>query len=97
MPKKESTTPTKTTANKTTRTTAAAKTTAARTPRVTNSRHSKVSSAAPAGGQETLTVNTEDIIARLAYGYWEARGFQGGSELEDWFRAEAEFRAQSAA
>jgi hypothetical protein len=27
-------------------------------------------------------------IASLAYSYWEARGRQGGSALEDWLRAE---------
>jgi hypothetical protein len=27
-------------------------------------------------------------IARLAYSYWEGRGRQHGSELEDWLRAE---------
>jgi hypothetical protein len=29
-------------------------------------------------------------IARLAYSYWEARGREHGSELEDWLRAERE-------
>ena len=29
-----------------------------------------------------------DAIARLAYSYWEARGYQGGSAEEDWLRAE---------
>ena len=29
-------------------------------------------------------------IAALAYSYWEARGRDGGSQLEDWFRAERE-------
>jgi len=31
-------------------------------------------------------------IARLAYSFWEARGFQGGSPEEDWLRAERELR-----
>ena len=31
---------------------------------------------------------THEEIARLAYSYWEARGYQGGSPWEDWFRAE---------
>ena len=31
-------------------------------------------------------------IASLAYSYWEARGFQGGSPDEDWLRAEEELR-----
>ncbi|MGO9231281.1 MAG: DUF2934 domain-containing protein [Bryobacteraceae bacterium] len=31
-------------------------------------------------------------IAALAFSYWEARGRQGGSAAEDWFRAERELR-----
>jgi hypothetical protein len=31
-------------------------------------------------------------IARLAYSYWEARGYQGGSPEEDWYRAQTELR-----
>jgi hypothetical protein len=31
---------------------------------------------------------TSDEISKLAYSYWEARGFQGGSPEEDWLRAE---------
>jgi hypothetical protein len=31
-------------------------------------------------------------IAMLAYSYWEARGRQDGSALEDWLRAERELR-----
>jgi hypothetical protein len=37
------------------------------------------------------TVDRE-AIARLAYSYWEARGFTGGSAEEDWLRAEEEIR-----
>ncbi len=70
--------------------------TATKTPRVTSSKHSKVSASAPVAASvaaaETIIVNPEEFIATLAYGYWESRGFQGGSELEDWFRAEAEYR-----
>ena len=29
-------------------------------------------------------------ISRRAYSYWEARGYQGGTPEEDWFRAERE-------
>jgi hypothetical protein len=29
-----------------------------------------------------------DEIAKLAYSFWEARGYQGGSPEEDWLRAE---------
>jgi hypothetical protein len=31
-----------------------------------------------------------DQIATLAYSYWEARGYEGGSPEEDWARAEQE-------
>ena len=36
---------------------------------------------------------TLDEIAQLAYSYWEARGYQGGSSEQDWLRAEQELRA----
>jgi len=38
--------------------------------------------------------STEDI-AKLAYALWEARGGNGGSAEEDWYRAEQEIRARS--
>jgi uncharacterized phage protein gp47/JayE len=38
--------------------------------------------------QVIATTPTHEEIARLAYSYWEARGYRGGSPLEDWFRAE---------
>ena len=31
-------------------------------------------------------------IAQLAYSYWEMRGYQDGSDEEDWLRAENELR-----
>ncbi|MFN3324917.1 MAG: DUF2934 domain-containing protein [Bryobacteraceae bacterium] len=37
---------------------------------------------------------SEEEIARLAYSYWEARGYTGGSPEEDWYRAERELRLQ---
>ena len=33
---------------------------------------------------------TEEEIARLAFSYFEQRGYQGGSPEEDWLRAEEE-------
>ncbi len=36
--------------------------------------------------------STDAAIAELAYSYWEARGYQGGSPQEDWLRAEQELR-----
>ena len=49
---------------------------------------------APAAGSASaeLTLNREEVV-RLAHSYWEARGCQGGSAEEDWFRAERELRA----
>lgn len=35
---------------------------------------------------------TFDEIAQLAYSYWEARGYQGGTSEEDWLRAEQQLR-----
>jgi hypothetical protein len=35
---------------------------------------------------------THDDISLLAYSYWKARGCQGGSSHEDWFRAEQELK-----
>jgi hypothetical protein len=36
-------------------------------------------------------------IARLAYSYWEARGYTGGSPEQDWLRAQRELCGKSAA
>jgi len=38
---------------------------------------------------------TSEQIAGLAYSYWEARGFQGGSPEQDWLRAEQELAAKT--
>jgi hypothetical protein len=38
----------------------------------------------------------QEEIARLAYGYWHARGRSGGDPLEDWVRAENEYYASRA-
>lgn len=52
---------------------------------------------------ESANTNNHDVvvdrdsIARLAYSYWEARGFVGGSPEEDWLRAEREIRENLAA
>jgi Protein of unknown function (DUF2934) len=39
---------------------------------------------------DEISAPTHNEIADLAYEYWEARGGQGGSPWEDWFRAEQE-------
>ncbi len=41
-------------------------------------------------------VSTREKIALLAYSYWEARGRQGGTPEEDWFRAERVILGNSA-
>jgi hypothetical protein len=46
--------------------------------------------------QQEMVVDRE-AVARLAYSYWEARGFIGGSPEEDWLRAEREVRETLAA
>jgi hypothetical protein len=35
---------------------------------------------------------SQEEIATLAYSYWVARGYTGGSPEEDWLRAEQELR-----
>jgi len=37
-------------------------------------------------------VSEYEQVALLAYSFWEARGRQGGSSEEDWYRAEREVR-----
>jgi len=46
----------------------------------------------PAVQSKGLTSKEE--IARLAYSYWESRGFSHGLADEDWIRAEAELLAR---
>ena len=45
----------------------------------------------------TRIAPSQEEIGRLAYSYWEARGFQGGSPEEDWLRAERELTTASIA
>ena len=45
------------------------------------------------GSQSTQAISPEEI-ARLAYSYWEARGFTHGLADEDWVRAEAALLAR---
>jgi hypothetical protein len=62
-------------------------------PRVRTVKHSKA--AAPVAESpaivETMTLSAHDRIAKIAYGYWEARGFETGCPEQDWLRAEREF------
>ena len=44
--------------------------------------------------QSQPRIVTDGQIAARAYEYWEARGYQGGSAEDDWFRAERELRGE---
>jgi hypothetical protein len=82
-----------------------------KTPRVKAAKHSKAVSSEPvvthteaahteAAHAEALQANPEnsrEVIEQIAYGYWESRGYQHGRALEDWVRAEHEYRQRSAA
>jgi len=54
--------------------------------------HKKATSAT-----QTETEITQEDIAQLAYSFWEARGYQGGSPEQDWLRAEEELRGRALA
>ena len=78
--------------------TAAAPARARRRPAASSKKHT----AAEPVSTETKTAASPAIaaepsreeVAKLAYSYWEARGCQGGSEEEDWLRAEIELRSR---
>ena len=45
---------------------------------------------APSTEPKSFEQVDQEAVARLAYSYWEARGGEGGSPEDDWFRAEHE-------
>jgi hypothetical protein len=55
-------------------------------------RHKKAATTIEAIATAEIAVETASLesIAKLAYSYWEARGYQPGDPREDWFRAERE-------
>jgi hypothetical protein len=67
-----------------------------KTPRVKAAQHSKVVSSEFVTSQSS-SENPQEVIAQIAYSYWESRGCQGGAALEDWVRAEHEYRQRLAA
>src|ERR1700743_2834801 len=71
-----------------------ARATKSSTPRVKAAQHSKVVPVVEKIEQPVLAAaeNAHEAIAKIAYGYWESRGCQGGYEIEDWVRAEHESR-----
>lgn len=46
---------------------------------------------------ESAPETGRELIASIAYGYWESRGRQGGDPVEDWLRAEKECLGTKAA
>lgn len=58
-------------------------------------RHSKAipaaESAVAAAPAAELSLDAREV-AQLAYSYFAGRGYQHGSQVEDWFRAERELR-----
>jgi hypothetical protein len=67
-----------------------------KTPRVKAAQHSKIVSTEPVVSQ-TNPDNPREAIAQIAYSFWESRGCQDGAALEDWVRAEHEYRQRLAA
>ena len=77
--------------------------TAPKATRTTAARHTKLVAepvaapvmevVAPVAAVAAPFVNSHEAVAKLAYGYWAARGYLGGNQLEDWLRAEAEYSA----
>jgi uncharacterized protein involved in copper resistance len=65
--------------------------------RTTRTKGSEPSNSEISSKDSTRTAKAEstvdrEAVARLAYSYWEARGFIGGSAEQDWLRAEKEIR-----
>jgi hypothetical protein len=65
-------------------------------PRIASSRSTKkAADSAPAEEKATITFpNLEEMIRNRAYEFYEQRGREPGWDQDDWFRAEAEVRAQ---
>jgi hypothetical protein len=68
-----------------------------RVSRVKSVTHSKAAIApAVAGvGASIAAATVHEQIAKIAYGYWESRGYQAGCAEQDWLRAEREYLLQS--
>lgn len=68
-----------------------------RTPRAKGSEALAAGASSTDGATKPGAVVDREAIAGLAYSYWEARGYSGGSAEEDWLRAERELRRGRAA
>lgn len=77
------------------------KTAPAKRERSTSAKHSatpsveSVVSAVEEAAAMSSDGSEKEAVARLAYSFWEERGFQGGSSEEDWFRAETLVRKKA--
>lgn len=60
-------------------------------PRVSTAKHRTKQTAGAPTAVEAVPESSSEVIASLAYGYWESRGCQGGDPVEDWLRAEKEY------
>ena len=77
-----------------------ASSTVVRAPRASASavthKHKKAAIAVPVETAPAMTSGiakpTGDDVAKLAYSYWESRGYHHGSPDEDWLRAERELK-----
>ena len=67
------------------------------TPESTASAPRRHKKATPVAAASTDPIISDNEIATLAFSYWEARGYQGGSPEDDWFRAECELRERVSA
>jgi hypothetical protein len=67
-----------------------------KTPRVKAAKHSKAVTTEPVVVHIDIQTDSREAIAQIAYSYWEARGRGHGGHLEDWVRAEHEYRNQLA-
>jgi len=61
------------------------------TPRVRLAKHKAATVAMEAPAVTAPVLNPHDEIARIAYGFWEARGREHGYHEQDWLRAEQEY------
>jgi len=65
-------------------------------PRVSRVKSVTHSKAAVAPVSTVIAAATaHEQIAKIAYGYWESRGYQAGCPEQDWLRAEREYLLQS--
>src|SRR5215831_968826 len=71
-------------------------TTTRRTARTLPPAETTVEPAAKSTAEPENAVPSYQQVAALAYSYWEARGYQGGSPEQDWFRAEQELLSKRA-